>query len=96
MPGTNNAFWVGPTASATATNAGGMMISVFPNVAASAAYSGAQNITITAKTVAWNTGVFPLNAPVPPPAPIMPVPAMNARYIAAGVAAATAVAMTLF
>lgn len=93
MPGANNAFWVG--ASNATTNAGGMMVSIFPNNAASAAYSGSQNITITAKTVAWNTGVFPLNAPVPPPAPMMPV-AMNAKYIAAGVAAATTVAMTLF
>jgi len=93
MPGANNAFWVG--ASNATTNAGGMMISVFPNDATSAAYSGDQNITITAKTVAWNTGVFPLAAPVPPQAPMMPV-AMNAKFIAAGVAAATTVAMSLF
>jgi hypothetical protein len=73
-----------------------MMISIFPNNAGSYVYNATQNITITAKTVAWNTGDYPLNAPTAPPAPIMPVAAMNAKYIAAGVAVATTVAMTLF
>lgn len=95
-PGTNNAFWTGDPSVADATKAASLMVSVFPNVGASTALAAGQNITITAKSIAWNTGVFPLNAPAQPAAPAMPDAALGAKYIAAGLTAATAVAMTLF
>jgi len=94
MPGTNNAFWVGT--SAPATNVGGMMVSIFPNDATQAAVAAGLAITITAKSVGWNIGGYPLNAPAQPAAPLMPVAAMGAQYLVAGLTAATAVAMTLF
>lgn len=96
MPGTNNAFWTGAPSASLATEATGMMVSVFPNVGAAAALIAGQNITLTVKSVAWNTGSFPLNAPAQPAAPAMPEAGMGAKFIAAGLTAATAVAMTLF
>ena len=95
-PSTNNAFWTGDPTTTDANKAAGMMVSIFPNVGAAAALTADQNITLTVKSVAWNTGVFPLNAPAQPAAPAMPEAAMGAKFIAAGLTAATAVAMTLF
>ena len=95
MPGTNNAYW-SDTAIALANRVSGMMVSVFPNDGTQGALTAGQNITITVKSVAWNDGSFPLNAPAQPAAPAMPEAAMGAKFIAAGLTAATAVAMTLF
>ena len=64
MPGNNNAFWVG--ASNATANVAGMMVSIFPNVATAATLIGAQNITLIAKSVGWNTGTYPLNNPPRP------------------------------
>lgn len=95
-PGTNNAFWTGATNTAGSARATGMMVSIFPNDGTQGALTAGQNITLTVKSVAWNTGAFPLNPPAQPAAPAMPEAAMGAKFIAAGLTAATAVAMTLF
>lgn len=72
------------------------MVSIFPNDAAQPAVASGLAITLTARSVAWNNGNYPLNAPAQPAAPAMPVAAMGAQYLVAGLTAATAVAMTLF
>ena len=95
MPASNNAYW-SDTTIAVANRVSGMMVSIFPNDGTQGALTADQNITLTVKSVAWNTGVFPLNAPAQPAAPAMPEAAMGAKFIAAGLTAATAVAMTLF
>jgi len=95
-PSTNNAFWTGDPTTTDANKAAGMMVSIFPNDGTQGALTAGQNITITVKSVAWNDGSFPLNAPAQPAAPAMPEAAMGAKFIAAGLTAATAVAMTLF
>lgn len=93
MPGTNNSFWVdAPTALHTAT----MMVSIFPNDGTATGYTAGQNITLTAKCVGWSTGAYPLNAPAQPAPPMLPVAALAAKFIVAGLTATTSIALTLY
>ena len=95
MPATANAYWSNPAVTGT-NRAAGMMVSIFPNDGTQGELTAGQNVTITVKNVAWNDGSYPLNLPAQPAAPAMPEAAMGAKFIAAGLTAATAVAMTLF
>lgn len=93
MPGTNNAYWNNP---GQASKTSGMMVSIFPNDGTQAALTAGQGVVLTVKSVAWNDGSFPLNPPAQPAAAIQPQAGLGAKFIAAGLTAATAVAMTLF
>jgi len=72
----------------------GMMVSIFPDVLATAAGTATAKVDFSVKTVTWRV-ITSIEAPAAPAASVAPDSAA-AAYLAAGAAAIAAVAATLF
>jgi hypothetical protein len=95
VPADNHAFFPDPSI-LPANRVTSLMISVFPNDGTQPALNSQQNIVVNLRSVSWNDGTYPLDAPAQPQAPMMPEAGLGAKMIVATLTGAATVAMTLF